>query len=416
MSATAASTQGSGPPPGRFSVRTVALLILVGVFSMSALAVLSAYAPDLKKGDDGGGHALSSSAIGFAGTAQLLRNAGQPVLISRGPIGASRSEGLLILTPRPYQDPAAVVGVNYEGMILVVLPKWNVQPLAQKPSWVRPIDLIEPAGVLGPIVQERAKNQTELRRRTGVSSPVLSRPDGTQFARGLGSVSALQTISGPGWEPVVVDENGAAILAYSEPLSLYVLADPDLLNTHGLRDPDTALAAVRMLQEINHEGGPMILDVTLHGFSRPRSLLRMMLEPPLLGATLALLVAAALVAFQAAVRFGPTRHAERAIALGKRALADNSAGLVRLAGREHSMAGPYALLVRAAVTRAIGAPRNLDGAELDAFLDRLGATLWAGTAYTALAAEARAARTAGDLIRVARNLHRWKLEMTRGRQ
>ena len=87
-----------------------------------------------------------------------------------------------------------------------------------------------------------------------------------------------------------------------------------------------------------------------------------------------------------------------------------------LAGREHHMAGPYALLVRAAVTRAIGAPRNLDGPELDAFLDRLGATLGADAAYTALADEARAARTPGDLLRVARNLHRWKLEMTRERE
>jgi hypothetical protein len=290
-----------------------------------------------------------------------------------------------------------------------------VRPLPKKPNWVTAIDIYEPSAVTAPLIGERA-DKTSLNRRAQAAPPVLFRPDGTPFASGLGRVTDLQTLSGPDWVPVVVDEHGASVLAMHRTSGVYVLADPDLLSTHGLRDPDNAVAAVRMLRLIWQGGGPVIFDVTLAGFSRPRSLMRLMLEPPLLGATLALLVAAALVAYQASVRFGPSRHQGRAIALGKRALADNTAGLVRLAGREHSMAGPYALLVRAAVTRAIGAPRNLDGAELDAFLDRLGQTLGAGTPYTALAAEARAARTPGDLLRVARNLHRWKLEMTRGRQ
>ena len=80
------------------------------------------------------------------------------------------------------------------------------------------------------------------------------------------------------------------------------------------------------------------------------------------------------------------------------------------------MADPYARMVRAAVTRAIGAPRNLDGEALDAFLDRLGERLGAHQTYSALAAEARSAKSPGELVRIARNLHRWKLEMTRGRQ
>lgn len=408
------SAPASPPPAGRFSGRTVAILILVGVFSLSALAVLSAYAPDLKKGDDGGGHALSSSAVGYAGAAQLLRGAGLPVVLSRGPIAAGSAEGLLILTPQPWQSAEEVAAIRHDGPTLIVLPKWFTRPIPARPGWVRAQTVFDPAAVLGPLHSEPGKTSVE--RRRGAAQPVLSRPDGSAIGAGLTDVTLLQTISGPDWVPVVVDETGAAVLAMHRTSGVYVLADPDLLNTHGLRDPDNAIAAVRMLRMIWRGGGPVIFDVTLHGFSRPRSLMRLMLEPPLLGATLAMLVTAALVAYQAAVRFGPPRHQGRAIALGKRALADNTAGLVRLAGREHRMAGPYALLVRAAVTRAIGAPRNLDGAELDAFLDRLGATLGAGTAYTALAAEARAARTAGDLIRVARNLHRWRLEMTRGRQ
>ena len=45
------------------------------------------------------------------------------------------------------------------------------------------------------------------------------------------------------------------------------------------------------------------------------------------------------------------------MAFGKRALADNSAGLIRLARREPRMAPRYLDLTRAAVARALGVTR-----------------------------------------------------------
>jgi hypothetical protein len=46
-----------------FSPKVVLALILVSVFSFSALSVLFAYEPDLRKGSDGRAHALSKSAM-----------------------------------------------------------------------------------------------------------------------------------------------------------------------------------------------------------------------------------------------------------------------------------------------------------------------------------------------------------------
>lgn len=428
------------PETRRFSVKTVVALILVGVFSLSALTVLSAYAPDLRKGDDGGAQPLSRSAVGFAGVVRLLGDSGQPVLLSRGPLHTDSGEGLLILTPGPQHASAALEAIHHEGAVLVVLPKWGTQPLPGKPAWVKAIGLYDERMIARPVARlgveadadegaeegqpdagGKGGHQTEtsatvVSRRPAAGRPRLARPDGTPFEGDLGEIDRLQTISGPNWIPVLVDETGAAVLAMDAVTRTYVLADPDLLNTQGLKQPARAVAAMHLLRLIWTGGGPVIFDLTLHGFQRPRSVARLMLEPPLLGATLALLAASALIAYQAFVRFGPGRRQGRAIALGKRALAENSAGLVRLARREHRMAGPYALLVRGSVARAIGAPRNLDGEALDAFLDRLGGSLGSHDTYTALAAEARTAKTPGDLIRVARKLHRWRLEMTRGRQ
>ena len=411
MSAPAATPDATAAAQGGFSARTVLILILVAVFSFAGVMVLSAYAPDLQRGDNGGGHALSRSAIGFAAAPKLLAATGRTVVMSRGPLGESASEGLLILTPHQMHDAEALTDISYEGIRLVVLPKWFVGPHPRKSGWVQGRGLLPPDVAARPLSDRSAR----LSRRPGSARPRLLLPDGTPFAA-PGSISRLQTLSGDGWISVVVDETGEPVLARHHRTGLYVLADPDLLNTHGLKDASTARAAVAIVDLIRDGDGPIIFDLTLHGLARSRNLLKLMLEPPLLGATLCLLAAALLVAFQAAVRFGPAKEGGRAIALGKRALADNTAGLIRLARREHRMAAPYAALVRADVARAVAAPRNLGGDDLDAFLDRLGERLGASRPYTALAAEARAARNAGDLIRVARNLRRWKLEMTRARQ
>jgi hypothetical protein len=197
---------------------------------------------------------------------------------------------------------------------------------------------------------------------------------------------------------------------------VYVLADADLFSTHGLKTLNGARTAIALLDVVRAKDAPVIFDLTLHGMQRTRSLLRLMLEPPLLGMTLVLAALAVFAGYQAIVRFGPARESGRVIALGKRGLADNTAGLVRLARREHHMAAPYALLTRAAVARAIGAPRRLSEDELDAFLDRVSRTTGAHATYSVLADQARAAKTPGDLMRVAAALYRWNQELTRARQ
>jgi hypothetical protein len=247
-----------------------------------------------------------------------------------------------------------------------------------------------------------------------VTTPRLLGGGGRLIATGA-PVQGLRTLSGPGWTPVVLDGAGRAIVLTHDDTGLYVLADPDLLNTRGMDQPAKARAALALLETLGPPDQAIAFDLSLHGFSRPRSVLRLLLEPPLLGFTLCLLFAAALVGWQAMVRFRPHRHARRAVALGKKALADNTAALVRLARREHGMARPYADLVRAQAARAVAAPSSLSQDETTALLDRLARRQGSATTFADLSAQADRARNAGDLMSVARSLMRWKLEMTRGR-
>jgi hypothetical protein len=390
------------------------VVVLVGVVSLAGLGVLSAYAPELKKGDDGGAHALSRSSVGYAATVRLLRETGRGALVGRGPLAASTEEGLLVLTPAVGAGAVNLEDFDHPGPQLIVLPKWATAPDPSRKGWALATRIVDGKASLTVLPDDLRKGLTLRAPPPEVAPLRLYRPNGQLF--GLQpSVRAPRSLEGKGWTPVLKDEDGRMVLAMHTDSQTYVLAEPDLLNTSALKTLEGARTAVALLDLIHAKDTPVVFDATLHGFARSRSLLRLLLEPPLVGATLVLVALAVLAALQAGVRFGPALKPRRAVALGKLALADNTAGLIRLAGREARMTPLYAQLIRASVARAIGAPRGMDDPALDAFLDRVSLTVGASSTFTALAERARAA-SASDMMPVARDLHLWKQELIRGRQ
>lgn len=408
-------TEASVEKAGRtFRPGIVLALILAAVFSLSAIGVLGAYAPDLDNGDDGRDHALSRSAIGYAGLVQLLRGLDRPVMLSRGPLGGGGGESLLIVTPSAGHDEDALNRlINTPNVTLVVLPKWLATQDPARRGWVRRI---------GPMTAADSVMALPSDLREGLRVDVADQPESVQLLDEEGGavgvpvrIENLRTLSGSGWIPVITDTRGAALVVEHEETGLYVLSEPDLLNTRGLDDPAKARTAVALIDALQPARAGVVFDLSLHGFARPRSVMRLLLEPPWLGFTLCLIFTVALVGWQAMIRFVPHVDVRRAVALGKKALADNTAALVRLARREHRMATPYAELVRAEAARAVAAPPHLSDEALTALLDRLAKRDDAELTYAALSADAEKAKNAGDLMAVARALNRWKSEMTRGR-
>jgi hypothetical protein len=389
-----------------FSARTVIALLVAGVFAFSAMAVLSAYAPDLRGGGDGGAHALSRSAVGFAGLSDLLKAMGEPVVVSRDASGRTSSTSLLILTPDTDVDKTALNNLTNAGPTLVVLPKWEAASDRDHPGWVLKVGASEAddvAKVLDKrligvkIVRDAGKSPVQL---TGLPGGVAT----------TGPIDQLQTMTGDP-DPLIRDARGRAILSESSDGNMFVLSDPDLLNTQGLKDLATAQAGVGVVRMLRKGDGPVMFDVTLNGFNRSRNLLKLAFAPPFLGATLCLAAAALLMALQVLTRFGSPRPSRRAIALGKQALADNSAALIRLARREPKMAGRYLDLTRTAVAKALGVgPMKPD--ELDALLDRQAARSGGKHNLGALKREAATVADRAGLMRLARDLHAWKMEMT----
>jgi hypothetical protein len=409
VSAEPAAARDGARGGGPFGLLGVVLMVLVGAFAFSAMVVLITYAPELESGDNGGAHALSKSAVGFAGAAAALRLAGEPVLINRAPLGEGRTSGLLILTPTAETSRKAVDALRFGGPVLVVAPKWEPLPDPRRRGWVTKGSLAETAFGHGMAAD------LGLHHRQGFSRPVLraaAAPFEPSLAMKLGPVDGLQTIAARGWIPVLTDETGAVVLARDPKRPLFVLADPDLINTQGLADADTLAAAMTMLHALRADDGPYMFDVRLNGLGRERTPLRLLFDPPFLAVTVCLALAAALAGWQAFCRFGPAAAGGRVIPLGKTALIENTAALIRLAGREHRMGGRFAELTAELAGRAVGAPRDLGGAALEGFFDRLGAGRGVAEPFSRLAAEAREASGREALARAALRLFQWRTAMT----
>lgn len=396
---------------GPFRAPVVIGLILVCIISLVALAGLSAFQPELRGGDDGQEHALSKSAVGYAAALQLLHDTGREATASRIDPKRDDSYGMLVLTPPPgREDRALADAINHDRSVLIVLPKWSTAPDALHRGWVRKITEYPAEASLSALPPDLRKGVTlHAAQGTAAHSLLIA---GNEVLAKSAPVEGLRTLEGEGWIPVIMDETGRSIVLTHEESGVYVLADPDLINTQGMNNPVKAAAALAIFDYLSED--PAIFDLTMHGFGGSQSVLRLMFTPPWLGFTLCFAFAVALIGWQAAIRFAPHRHAGRAVALGKQALADNTAALVKLARREHRMAKPYAELVRTQTGKAVAAPPGLSREGLTTLLDRL-AKRQGLEPIQQLEAQAEAAKTSGDLMTVARSLTRWKQEMTRGR-
>ncbi|MFZ2030420.1 MAG: hypothetical protein WAU68_08950 [Vitreimonas sp.] len=397
---------------GAFSPAVMIGLVLVSVFSFAAFILLSAFEPELASGANGGAHALSQSAVGFAGTVRLLHDIGAPVSVGRVAGDLTRRQSTVIVTP---QQPLTWTELlNASGATtLVILPKWATVPDDNHRGWVSRVQAAPPE-LVARLVADIAPGLS-VARASGVSRPSLSALDKTSLQ--AGPIDQLQTISADALTPIVTDATGHIVLARlmrnRQETNVYVLADPDFLNTQGIADIHNATAGMGMLGLVRGDNQqPIVFDVTLNGLGSARSALRLAFQPPFLGFTLGFAIAAALLAWRAALRFGPSAPLQRAIALGKTALAENSAALIRLARREQRLGPGYARMTAAVAADKLGLGRQ-DEAEIVTALDRIGAVQGASESYSQLAATAGAAKSSQQMLEAARKLYAWKKEIAR---
>jgi len=394
-----------------FNVRLVAGLIAAGLTAFAALVLLIAYGNRIAPVRGEGAPALSVAATGYKGLITLVGRFRRTEMVSGS--GDLATDNLLVvplaMSNRP-QDVARLLELRQGRATLLILPKWLTWPDPNHRGWVRAV---------GPNASALSEDLIGEKIAVRVSPNAVS-PDrfaaGEDFLDGIAVPvpGHVQTISGEGVTPLVTIPNGDVLVARLGDQPHYVAADPDLFNNHGLKQLDRARAALALIDGLNStERGGVAFDLTVNGLGQDntKNLLRTVLEPPFLAMTLALLFAAVLAGLHGAFRFGQARREERAIAFGKAALVENSAGLIRLARRETRLGSAYAELVRQDAARLAAAPPALQGEALDTYLDRL--TKGDNPPFSALAARLAAARDKHELVAAARALFSWKKDLIR---
>lgn len=384
-----------------FNAATMVLITAVGVLAFIAMLVLGAYAPDLRSGHNGGAHALSNSATGFSGLVRLAEATGRNPRIVRQK-DQLKDEDLAVITPdHGWADLTSLLEWRGPRATLLVLPKWSTAADAKRTGWVRVDGLLpasDPARALYPatplwIGREHGNHQA-------LKTVPFGAPHDLQFL----APAVVQWMKSDELTPLITDSEGHIVLGQLKSKRFYILADPDLLNNHGMGDERQAKAALALLDYLNSTGAQSVLfDVTANGLGGSRSPLRLAFDPPFLAVTLTIFAAMMLAGWQALFRFGPVRRRERAIAFGKAALVDNSAALFRKAGRQSRLGGRYVDLVCERAIRLFHLPPTLDPETLSARLEALNPH----RSFAAAAQRTRSARSAAELLAAAQSLNRW---------
>ena len=402
---------------GAFTRRGAAVLAAVAAASLAAAGFLGAFGDALFDPPSFSQDSFSRSAVGHHAAVELLRRMGWQVVVSRHRTDARAKEGAVValLEPRVGPDDAArrrtLGAVNDAARwLLVVLPKREAIPDPARPRLVAMADPLPPGDA------QRVLDALELDAK-------VVRPEKkiTAWRGGLPApeLEGPQLVTSTHLKPLLSADAGMLVGEVDVPgeWRTIVLADPDVIATHGLGRGANAVLLVRLLERLGAGGRTVVVDETLHGHEEQPSISRALVRFPLVLATLSAVLAAALLAWAAAVRFGRPRPPDPALAPGKLFLVEQTAGLLRHGGRAGDAAAAYLRAAKDAVIHALRPPGEASAG--DAWLARAEAARGAEGALAALEERVRrlSARRAGgeeEAVRLARDIHAWREELTDG--
>jgi hypothetical protein len=410
-----------------FRPTTRRLVVLVVTLSFLFSLVLGILGPELLPISSNEADAYSVSALGHAALVELLRSLDIPTFVSTWESGrrAARSGLLMVLAPdrfiwnqgwqadvergRRLQSLDALMATA--DRVLVSLPKWKPTQNEENENWI------------GGVHADRG-TATNVLQALGIEA-TLEQEDwtGTWRMNGMGptpNLPDLQLMRSADLDPIIECEAGILLgeTRNARGARLLVLSDPDLFATHGLKDADNAVLAVRIIEHLRRGGG-VVVDEIAHGHSRRPSAWARLLRFPLVLLVLHGLIGMGILLWMSVGRFGRPLKARPVFEAGSRDLVRNTAALMRTRGNLGGVSRRYLQDRLAAVRRALRVPHTLRGAELSTWLDRIGRARKTTHPFSELAerTEVLASSHHPDPRRVldlAHEIHTWEQEITYG--
>jgi hypothetical protein len=359
---------------------------------------------------------FSRSAIGYAGIAEVLKQLDIPVIKSRyDSLGKVTAGSVLVIAePLPGGKTEATIRTLLKAdSILLVLPKWTGPPSTRKAGWLGEAALVPTVAVdwvldlVAPQADTLQVDQTVWTSNSLNVAPALQAP--------------IQLMRGDRLQPLIASKDGMLLgQLVSRNRKILVLSDPDIISNHGLAEPDNAALAVAIINRLRSGSGSVVFDETLHGFiSEPASPILLLFRFPFVLVTLQAMIALALLLWATLNRFGAPQPAPPAMTAGRLALLQNIAKLLEFTGHQEVMIRRYVLETVRDVARQLHAPRGLSTPALVAWLRRVGAARRIDVDCGEVIAQAEGLtdgrrRNPASLVRLARDIHRWRGEIVDG--
>jgi hypothetical protein len=360
---------------------------------------------------------FSRSAVGYAGVADVLQKLDLPVVKSRSDsLGEAARGGVLVIAePLPGAGNEAIMRTLLKAdTILLILPKWIGRQSNDKPIWIGDATQIEPEvaawalHLVAPKADLTDANTETWTTNTLNLTPALDPP--------------IRLMHGDRLQPIIGGADGMLLGELRDKnRRIWVLSDPDVMSNHGLAHSGNAALAVAIIERLRSGPGSVVFDETIHGFSAaPGNPLRFLFRFPFVMATIQGALTIALLLWATVGRFGTPQPAPPALNAGRQGLLENIAKLVEIGGHREVMIKRYVLETLRDVGRQLHAPRGLSTAALIGWLQRVAAARNVTTDCGALIEEAAMlgesrARNPASLVRLAREIHRWKGEILDGR-
>jgi hypothetical protein len=418
-----AATPLEGGSP--FSRRTLVLVAVLVLVSLATVIWLTIRAEDMQAEPSNGADGYSASAIGHRGVIKILRNLDMPVVVSQSNSAIKAKNGLLVIAEPVVTDDVSAARfremVRGARRVLVILPKWWTTPASYHEEWASSVELVPTTDVTAVLDELGLRDAIVQRAGAAIAPTGMPLDDGT-----LPEVTidhAAQTILHDELaDRYDIGEDGGAVMGAVSvgDTRVTVLADPDVMNNHGLDEGKNARFIVGLIDTLR-AGGPVVFDEIAHGYTIEPSIWKLMFQWPLVLATLQSLICiiCILVIVAATVgRFGPPATTARPFGAGKDFLIRNTAALLRYGGHDAEALYRYYTVTVQQVRAVLHAPRDLDHAAMTAWLERIRVARKGTIALPELEQWVNAASTDPALARripeIAMRIQRWRQEMTHG--
>lgn len=418
---------------GGFSRRAVAWIVGTVAVSFVAFVLLGVYGADLEKRPNAEANTFSYSALGHRALFELLGSMGLAVSSRRmpGSGGLGPRRPLVLAEPDRVGVSGDLRALGQEAKaraapLVLVLPKWRAGATREgKPDWLEGVDFeleneirfrLQALGIDG-------LDKLEPKRFPGKAARCIAlwRPGDPPVEIDV-EVAPAQLIPTPlaDFAPVVYCAEGVLVArrqATEESPELIVIADPDLLNNHGVGRAENASVIYRLLtRSLGAQGA--VFDETIHGFRRTPGLLREALSFPLSLGVLQSLILLGFVLWAGMGRFGKPLPAPPALAAGKEVLIDNTAKLLAGGGYAADSLARYFRQTTRAVAAHYFLPSDLPEGERLARLQRAtdarGGRLSLARLEQSIRRLPEGRRGGEPAAKIARRLHQWRVEMTHG--